>query len=71
MKYQVAPVTKPLGSVSKICKAGHTVVFDDQGSYMYNKCTGSIDWLREENGTYMLDSYIVPKATTPFPGHGM
>ena len=29
MRYQVAPVTKPLGSVSKICKAGHIVVFDD------------------------------------------
>ena len=65
-------VTKPLGAVSRICKAGHTVVFDNEGSYIYNKTTGSVDWLREENGTYLLDMYVVPKAqsATPFQGHG-
>ena len=70
MMYQVAKVTKPLGSVSRICKAGHAVVFDDEGSFIYNKSTGSVDWLREENGTYVLDSYIVPKAEAPFQGQG-
>jgi hypothetical protein len=70
MKFQVANVTKPLGSVSKICKAGHVVVFDDDGSFIFNKNTGSLDWLREENGTYVLDTYVMPKAENHFHGHG-
>ena len=39
MTFQAAPVAKPLGSVKKICQAGHIVVFDDEGSYIYNKET--------------------------------
>ena len=30
----VATVTKPFGSVKKICQAGHTVVFDDEESFI-------------------------------------
>ena len=29
MTFQAAPVSKPLGSVKRICAAGHRVVFDD------------------------------------------
>eukprot|EP00973_Karenia_brevis_P041934 5804511-Karenia_brevis.AAC.1 len=32
MKFQVCPVTKALGSVSKMTKAGHRVVFDSAES---------------------------------------
>ena len=32
MTFQIAKVTKPLCSVSKICEKGHTVVFDESGS---------------------------------------
>ena len=39
MTFQAAPVAKPLGSVKKICQAGHIVVFDDEGLYIYNKET--------------------------------
>ena len=47
-------VTKPLGSVQKICQASHTVVFDDEGSFIMNKNTGEVDWLREEDGNHVI-----------------
>ena len=37
MTFQAAPVAKPLGSVTRICQAGHAVVFDSDGSYIINK----------------------------------
>ncbi len=36
MKFQVADVTRALGSVKKICMAGNRVVFDEE-SYIENK----------------------------------
>ena len=42
MTFQAAPVSKPLGSVKRICAAGHRVVFHEDGSYIENKTTGEI-----------------------------
>ena len=61
MAFQATPVAKALGSVWKICKQGHAVVFDDEGSYIYNKTSGEVNWLREEDGNYMLDVWIPPR----------
>ena len=58
MVMKASPVTKPLGSVKKICQAGHTVVFDDEWSFIMNKNTGEVKWLRDEDGKYMLDAWI-------------
>ena len=60
MTFQVAPVSKPLGSVKRICAAGHRVVFDDDGSYIVNKLTGELNWLRDDNGNFMLDVWVPP-----------
>ena len=60
MTFQAAPVSKALGSVKRMCASNHRVVFDDDGSYIENKITGEINWLREDNGNYMLDVWIVP-----------
>ena len=61
MTMQVAEkVSKPLGSVSRICAVGHRVVFDDDGSYSEHKETGQVTWLRQENGVYVLDAWIAP-----------
>ena len=50
MTMQVARgVTKPLGSVSRICAAGHTVVFDDEGSFILNKQSGVKIWRTQKN----------------------
>lgn len=65
MVMRAAPVTKPLGSVKRICAAGHVVVFDDDGSFIANKSTGEMNWLREEDGNYILDAWV------PSPGQGM
>ena len=60
MTFQAAPVAKPLGSVDRICKAGHTVVFDADGSYIVNKTTGEVNWLREDIGNFTMDVWIPP-----------
>ncbi len=65
MTFQAAPVSKPLGSVKRICGTGHRVVFDEEGSFIQNKTTGEINWLREEEGNYILDVWIIPAADLP------
>ena len=34
MSVTAAPVLKPLMSVKQLCKTGHTVIFDDDASYI-------------------------------------
>ena len=58
MKFQVCPVNKALGSVSKIVNNGSRAVFDSNengGSYIQNKWTGRKIWLRDQDGLYRLD----------------
>ena len=70
----MAPVAHALGSVKRMCQAGHRVVFDDDGSYIENKYTGEVNWLREEDGNYIMDVHVVPGKYAPnisksgFPG---
>ncbi len=40
--------------------SGHRVVFDEDGSFVQNKQSGEINWLREENGNFMMDMWIMP-----------
>ena len=54
MKFQVTPVTKALGAVKSLCRAGNQVVFDGDGSYILNKATGKVTNLREKSGTCVL-----------------
>ena len=65
MDFQVTNVTKALGSVSRMVKNGHRVVFDtdDWGencSFIESKATGKKLWLRERNGVYVLDVMVAP-----------
>jgi hypothetical protein len=66
MTFQAAPVSRALGSVMRMCRTGHKCVFDDEGSYIENKSTGEINWLREEDGNYMLDVWVVPSEQAGF-----
>ena len=59
MTFQAAPVAKPLGSVDRICKAGHIVALDCDGSYIVSNVTGEVNLLREDSGNYMPDVWIV------------
>ena len=65
MRMQAAEVSRPLASVKRICEAGHTVVFDETGSFVYNKTTGEMNYLREEGGNYMFDVWIPPVGEPP------
>ena len=60
MTFQVGPVTRPLGSVKKICAKGNRVVFDDDGSYILNKKSNEKIHISEESGVYVLDGWILP-----------
>ena len=60
MKMQAAEVSRPLASVKRICEAGHTVVFDQTGSFMYNKRTGEVNYFREDSGNYIMDVWVPP-----------
>ena len=64
MTFQAAPVAKPLGSVKRICQVVHYVIFDEERSYIVNKTTGELNWLREQSGNYMLDVWIPPSSQT-------
>ena len=71
MTFQAAPVSKPLGSVKRICAAGHRVVFDGDGSYIENKATCGVNMLREDNSNYMLDMWVVLPRTAEWASFGM
>ena len=67
MKMQAAEVSRPLASVKRICEAGHVVVFDEDGSFIFSKMTGDMNQPREESGNYMFDVWVPPKnAATTF-----
>ena len=60
MKFNACPVTKALGSVKRMCDAGHTVVFDSECSYVYNRHTGETNLMREDQDNYVLDMWVPP-----------
>ena len=65
MDVQVTNVNKALGSVSRMVKNGHRVVFDqdewgDNCSYIESRTSGEKMWLRERNGVYVLDVMVGP-----------
>ena len=70
MTFQVAKVSKALGSVSKMVDHGHKVVFDTDWngkdiSYIENKQSKEKTWLRRENGVYVLDMLVAPPSFQP------
>ena len=65
---QVCDVNKPLLSVKKVLKAGHRVVFDEDGSYIEDKVTGETMSLREESGMYVLKLWVRRGGNPGFPG---
>ena len=62
MKFQAAPAARPLGSVKRMCEAGHQVVFDSDGSYVMNRRTGDINWMRGEIWNFLPDLWVMPAA---------
>ena len=57
---QCADVSKPLQSVRHLVKTGHAVVFDDGGSYIWNKSTGETNNIVDDGINYSMKAWIVP-----------
>ena len=55
--FQVAEITKPLVSVSKLIDDGHQVVFDQRASYIVHKESGKEMKLRRERGVFIIDAF--------------
>ena len=54
-------------SVSKIARAGHRVVFDDDGSFIEDKSIGERLWMNERNGVYALKMWVSNKDPSGVP----
>ena len=65
MKFEVCGVTRALGSVSQMCRAGHRAVFnppwESEGSYIEHVETGQKMWMIERDGIYLLDVRVAPE----------
>ena len=59
MKLQVAENLKTaLFSVSKLERSGNSVVFDKNGSYIFNHAAATRTPIRQHNGAYMIDLWV-------------
>ena len=66
LTFQVAEVTKVLGSVSKFCESGNRVVFGDsvpEGSYIMNQSTGVRTKMHKSDGVYKIPVWM--RKSTP------
>jgi hypothetical protein len=71
IKIQIAKVNKALLSVSKICDAGHEVVFNDNGGRTVHCTTGQVVKFRRVDGVYRLRVKIVGEQGSGFIRPGM
>ena len=76
MSFTSCDVKRALGSVSAICKQGHTVVFNPPDhpdcSYIYHIESGERMEMAHRDGVFVLDTKVVPKhkQARPFAGQG-
>ena len=56
--FQMAEVTRPLCSVSKICDKGNRVVFELGGGYVENIQTGTGTSFLRQNNVYVMEMYV-------------
>ena len=67
--FQVADVTRPLCSVTKICDRGNRVAFDSEGGYIENFATGARTRFMRQNNVYVMEMYVEePTAAAAAPG---
>ena len=58
MKYQIANVTKPLMSVSKICDKGNVVIVEASGGYIKHLVSGRRTGFERRGGVYVLPTTV-------------
>ena len=64
--FQVADVSRPLMSVSKICEMGKRVVSGANGGYILNLATGAATQLVKKEGIYVFVMWVPPITEAPF-----
>ena len=65
--FQVADVTRPLCSVTKICDKGNRVIFEGNGGYIENLATGVCTTFGRQNNVYVMEMWA---ETTGFSRQG-
>ena len=55
---QICDVHRPLMSVKGMCRSGHRVIFDEDGSYVENKTTLDRIKIDEVDGEYVLGMWV-------------
>jgi hypothetical protein len=70
LKIQVTAVNKALLSVSKICDAGHEVIFTKTGGRIVNCETGQVIGLRRVDGVYRIRLKSLGRLRRVLPGQG-
>jgi hypothetical protein len=68
--FEVAEVTRPLASLSKIVKAGHRIVLEGSGGYIENTVSKERTAMYLENEVYVFDLYVDIPASQGFPRQG-
>ena len=56
--FQIAEVTRPLCSVSKICDKGNRVVFELGGGHVEHIATGTKTYFSRQNNVYVMDMWV-------------
>ena len=56
--FQVAEVTRPLCSVTRICDRGNRVVFTSEGGYIENMTSGVQTGCHQRNNVYVMEMYV-------------
>ena len=65
MKMTVADVSKVLASVARICECNNRVVFDEDGSYIEDKESGSRMAIHKKNGVYVMNMKVRKSPSGP------
>ena len=68
--FQVAEVTRPLCSVSKMCDKGNRVVFELGGGYIEHIATGRRTKFTRENNVYVMEMYVPDGCSEDAKGFG-
>ena len=63
--FQVADVSRPLMTVSKVCEMGNRVVFGANGGYILNLATGAATQLVKPDGIYVFTMWVPPLTESP------
>ena len=64
--FQVADVSRPLMSVSKVCEIGNRVVLGSNGGYILNLATGAATQFIKKDGIYVFMIWVPPPYESPF-----